>query len=321
MNDIKPILGLEDIFGGRAKAMRKLQFRLFEIYNDAGFSEVIPPIVERPSTLNAGAGSFLSDQTVVFTDPADAGLLAVRPDMTPQIARIVATRMPKADVIKLHYSGSVLLARPDPITGSRQQWQTGVECMGLAGLKGDVEVIHLAALSMAAAGFVSPVLQVGHMGLIKALVAGSDIGLSTWVGLISRHSPEDMASFLHRCDLSEQAKDALMMLTMGKADAAWLQSVKDKINDAFTIAADELLSLAAMIINRLSGEVEIMIDAAVTPRFLYHTGVVFTGFTPGSAAALLHGGRYDQMMAGYGRDIPATGFSFDLWTWLDHQQH
>jgi len=33
--------------------------------------------------------------------------------------------------------------------------------------------------------------------------------------------------------------------------------------------------------------------------------------------ALLHGGRYDAMMAAHGRDMPATGFSFDLWAWLD----
>jgi len=317
VNAIRPIIGLDDCFGARAKAMRSLQHRLFEIYNDAGFSEVIPPLLERPDALNSGAGSFLSDQTLVFTDPADAGLIAVRPDMTPQIARIVATRMRHEKTVKIHYSGQVMLARPDALSGSRQQWQTGVESMGTAGPESDVEVMHLAALSMAAAGFTSPVLQVGHIGLMQALVGADKASLATWVQLLSRHSPEDMKVYLDQATLPKPVADALMVLAAGKGNVAWLRQVKNNINADFEAAADELLNLADMVSNRLSGEVTIEVDAAVTPRFLYHSGVVFTGFAMGSPKALLHGGRYDKMMAAYGRDMPATGFSFDLWAWLD----
>ncbi len=318
MSDLKPILGLEDAFGSRAADLRMLQFRLFEIYTAAGFSEVIPPLVERPEALNSGAGRFLADQTVVFSDPADTGLLAIRPDMTPQIARIVATRLTHEPVLKLHYTGPVMLARPDVRTGSRQQWQTGVECLGIEGVEGDVEVMHLAALSMAAAGFSGAILQVGHMGLIQALVADSATPLETWVELLSRHSPEDMAKHLVNEPLTAEAKDALMVLTAGRADAAWLQAQQNQINEAFAAAASELLSLVCTVTDRLSGQVDIVIDAAVTPRFLYHSGMVFTGFASSSSHALLHGGRYDKMMAAHGRDMPATGFSFDLWAWLDN---
>jgi len=317
VSTIKPILGLDDAFGHRAKALRTLQFKLRETYENAGFSEVIPPIVERPNALNSGAGSFLSDQTIVFSDPADAGLLAIRPDMTPQIARIVATRLSSEDVLKLHYSGQIMLARPDVRTGSRQQWQTGVECFGLEGAEGDVEVIHLAALSMATAGFNNAVLQVGHMGIINALIDGSQASLETWVTLIARYSPEDLNAHLDTENLSEAAQQALRSLATGQADADWLQANQGNINTKFDAAADELLHLVSTVQKKVSGEVDIVIDAAVTPRFLYHNGMVFSGFASGSAHALLHGGRYDKMMAAHGRDMPAVGFSFDLWAWLD----
>ena len=318
MSISKPILGLDDAFGDRAKSLRTLQFKLREIYEEAGFSEVIPPFVERPEALNSGAGSFLSDQTIVFSDPADAGLLAIRPDMTPQIARIVTTQLTGEAVLKLHYSGQVMLARPDVCTGSRQQWQTGVECLGLAGVEGDVEVIHLAALSMAAAGFKKPVLQVGHMGIINALIDGSKAPLETWVQLIARYSPEDLEAHLATEPLNSTVQASLSALATGVADAAWLQSNQGKINAEFDAAASELLTLVDTVENKLSGEVAIEVDAAVTPRFLYHNGIVFSGFASSSAHALLHGGRYDQMMAAHGRDMPAVGFSCDLWAWLDN---
>ncbi|MBL4760987.1 MAG: ATP phosphoribosyltransferase regulatory subunit, partial [Mariprofundaceae bacterium] len=60
MSVLKPILGLDDAFGEQASNLRALQFRLFEIYNKADFSEVIPPLVERPQSLVSGAGRFLS---------------------------------------------------------------------------------------------------------------------------------------------------------------------------------------------------------------------------------------------------------------------
>jgi len=283
---LKPILGLDDAFGEQASNLRALQFRLFEIYNKAGFSEVIPPLVERPQSLVSGAGRFLSDQTLVFSDPADAGQLAIRPDITPQVARIAATRMQSSDELKLYYSGQVMLARPDARSGSRQQWQTGVEYLGVSGEAGDVEVMHLAGLSMQAAGFSSPVLQVGHMGLIGALIADSTTSLETWVKVLSRRSPEDMAQQLANEDLPKVNKEGLMALAAGQGDDVWLAKMANQINDTFAMAAQELLQLVKVVESRLAGEVTIQIEVAVVPRFLYHSGMVFSGFADSSSRAL-----------------------------------
>ncbi len=317
MTELKPVIGLEDAFGERARALRRLQNRLFETYADAGYEEVIPPLVERPQSLSTGAGRFLADQTLVFSDPADTGLLAIRPDITPQVARIAATRMRESDVLKLCYSGPVMVARPDARTGSRQQWQTGVECLGLAGEEGDVEAMHLAALSMHVAGFDAPVLQVGHMGLLRAVVSESSTAMESWAKLLSRRSPEDMKAHLQGESMNQDHKDALVAMVSGEADRAWLESRKGLLGDKFDQAATELMHLVDSVKTRLSGEVEVSIDAAVMPRFLYHSGIVFSGFAAGASQVLLYGGRYDAMMALHGRDMPATGFSFDLWAWLD----
>ncbi len=318
----RPILGLEDAFGTRARDLRLMQGKLLNVFDAAGFAEVIPPVLERPETLKSGAGRFLADQTVVFSDPADAGLLAVRPDMTPQIARIAATRLLSQDILRLCYSGTVILARPESRHGSRQQWQTGVECLGVAGVDGDVEVMRLAAQCMQAASFEMPVLQIGHIGLLKSLVMESAIPLERWTEMLSRRSPDDMAGLIEDGKLAEDNKladscrDALLVMASGKADAAWLHGRIGKINAEFDAAAADLQAVVGQLDNELNG-VALQVDAAVMPRFLYHSGVVFAGFAQGVPYALLHGGRYDAMMAAHGRDMPATGFSLDLWAWLD----
>lgn len=312
----RPLLGLEDAFGVRASSLRRLQMKLLGLFEAAGYSEVIPPLLERPDILKTGAGKFLADQTMVFSDPADAGLLAVRPDITPQIARIAATRLLSSDQLRLSYSGSVMLARPESRHGSRQQWQTGVECMGVPGPAGDIEVMRLAAQSMLVAGFGSPVLQVGHIGLLKALVGGSSIALDRWTERLARRSPEDMAVMVSQAGLPDACAGALLGMASGQADAAWLMSKKGCINEAFDAAALYLIDLIGHLNEELDG-VALHLDAAVMPRFLYHSGAVFAGFAEGVPYALLYGGRYDAMMAAHGRDMPATGFSLDLWAWLD----
>jgi len=317
MTGLKPVIGLADAFGSRARELRRLQIRLLERWAETGYEEVIPPMVERPETLSAGAGRFLTDQTLIFSDPADAGLLAIRPDITPQVARIAATRMQDREELRLCYSGPVMLARPDSRSASRQQWQTGVECLGVAGDEGDIEVMHLAALSMHEAGFDAPVLQVGHMGLIRAVTADSATPIETWSELLARRSPEDMRVHLAAETISDAHKNALVAMVSGMADQGWLEVHKKALGPVFEKAADELIHLVTSVQTRLSGEVAVQIDAAVMPRFLYHSGIVFSGFAAGAAHELLNGGRYDAMMALHGRDMPATGFSFDLWSWLD----
>ncbi len=314
---IKPILGLADTFGARAKALRRLQTGLLALYEQSGFDEVIPPLLERPQTLEAGAGRYLTDEMLIFSDPADAGQLALRPDMTPQVARIAATRLQSEQVLKLCYSGPVLLARPDSRTSSREQWQTGVEYLGEAGVDADVEVIHLAAMSMHRAGFEKPLLQIGHMGLITALLEGSPTAMESWTRILARRAPDDMRAWLASESLPEANGEALIAMATGSADKAWLQGQLGRISEAFDAAANELLQRVDTVGERLQGEVDICIDAAVMPRFLYHSGIVFTGYAAGATQALLHGGRYDAMMAAHGRDMPATGFSCDLWAWID----
>jgi len=310
------MVGLDDAFGLRAVSLRRIQGRLLNLFEGAGFSEVIPPLLERPETLKSGAGRFLADQTMVFPDPADAGLIAIRPDITPQIARIAATRMLSSSELRLCYSGPVLLARPETRRGSRQQWQTGVECLGVPGARGDIEVIQLAAQCLQAGGFHAPVLQLGHIGLLKSLVEGSPVPLERWTEMLAHRSPDDMQQLLQEGGLDGPCADALLVMTTGNADAVWLKARIGRINDDFDAAARDLLHLLEQLKMNIS-EVRLQLDAALTPRFLYHSGAVFAGFAEGVPHALLHGGRYDAMMAAHGRDMPATGFSLDLWAWLD----
>jgi len=311
-----PVLGLNDIFGAQAQALRALQRRVLDLFASHDFEEVIPPLLERPEVLLAGAGRFLMNNTLVFSDPAADGQLAVRSDITPQIARIAASRLQHEARLRLCYSGPVVQARADTVDGRRQQWQTGIEALGDASLTCDLNVIHLAGLSMMAGGFSHPTIQIGHVGIVRALCANSVMPLADWIELLARRSPDDVLHQLLDDTLSSDAGRALVDLASMQADSAWLAKEQSNFGVDFASAAAALLHLENESRMLLHDDVSIIIDAALMPHFLYHTGLIFSGYTPQAPSAVLRGGRYDDMMAAHGRPMPAIGFSFDLARWL-----
>lgn len=311
-----PVLGLNDIFGTQARDLRALQRRILDVFASHDFEEVIPPLLERPEVLLAGAGRFLMNNTLVFSDPAADGQLAVRSDITPQIARIAASRLQNEAHLRLCYSGPVVQARPDALDSRRQQWQTGIEHLGDASLACDLGVIHLAGVTMLAGGFSRPTIQIGHVGIVRALCAGSAASLADWVELLGRRSPDDVLHQLANDQLSEAAGQALVDLASMQADSGWLKQQQHQFGIEFANAATALLHIETETAVLLNDDVSIIIDAALMPHFLYHTGLIFSGYTPQAPCAVLRGGRYDTMMAAHGRPMPAIGFSFDLARWL-----
>ncbi len=311
---LRPVSGIEDAFGVRAEKLRAMQQKLAKLFSGEGYQEVIPPVVERPQSLACGAGRFLSERTIIFSDPADAGQLALRPDITPQVARLVATRLRQEDELRLHYSGPVVLARAERGDGLRQQWQTGVELFGVSGMDADIEVLSLAARAMMVAGFAQPVLLVGHIGLLGALL-GEQGDLEVWVSLLRRRSPEDLQQQIESCGLDVREGEVLLAMARGEADLNFLQGCSG-LSTRFAGVVAELATLQSSVAARLGGGCRVVVDGALTPRFLYHSGMIFCGYASGAARPLLYGGRYDAMMAAHGRDMPAIGFSCDLWQWI-----
>ena len=144
--------GVEEILPPHSWQLEDVRRRLLDHFRSRGYELIVPPLVEHLDALLTGAGSDLEAQTLKFTDPATGRLLALRADMTPQAARIVARRMNGAGTVRLCYLGSVLRAWPDGPGGSRTPLQVGCEIFGEPDLSADIEIIRLMLESLELAG-------------------------------------------------------------------------------------------------------------------------------------------------------------------------
>jgi len=304
---------VEDILPSEAERMESLRRVLLDHFRANGFRLTQPPLVEHVDSLLTGTGHDLDLQTFKVVDPMSGRLLGVRADITPQVARIDAHLLNEAGITRLCYAGSVLRTTAG-IGETREIAQIGAELFGEPGIAGDTEVILLLLSSLAAAGVGALHLDLGHVGVYRALAAGAGIGSDSedadlFAALRTKDVPTVTALTAR---LVPAWRDALVALPSlyGPASEV-LAAARARLPD--TPAIGNALSALDTLARAAGPQVEALhIDLADLRGYHYHSGAIFSVFTPGLSAAIGNGGRYDGIGKAFGRARPATGFTLYL---------
>jgi len=316
--------GLRDLLPEQARRRRTLTRRVIDHFALHGYALVTPPAFEFADVVERGLGASSPADLLRFVEPESGEVAALRPDMTPQIARMVATRLSDRPVpMRLCYEGTVVRRRLARARRHRQVPQTGVELFGTDASHGDAELIRLAVSTMRAAGLEDFVLDVGHAGISRALVDAchpDDAAFLTEAlrrkdqGAIDdrlRRSAAPVAPAVARALLE------LPTLHGGGASSADAASAFRRAGAALegTAAESALAELRALWdeLSRQASLAEVLrIDLGEVRGFSYYTGIVFQAFAEGPGEPVLAGGRYDDLLARFGVAMPAVGFGLNL---------
>jgi len=300
---------VEDILPPEAARIELLRANLLATFRSFGYELVIPPMLEFIDSLLTGTGQDLDLRTFKLVDQLSGRTMGVRADMTPQVARIDAHRLNRRGVTRLCYCGSVLNTRPRGLTATREPLQIGAEIYGHAGIESDLEIQRLLRAALAAARVSGVRLDVGHVGVFRALVrtARLDAELEAeLLAVLQRKDRPGLSALAARLDpATVGALSALTELYGGPEVIDEAERVLPAVPE-IRAALAVLRSLAA------DNGIAIGIDLADLRGYRYHSGVVFAAYTKGAANALALGGRYDEVGVAFGRARPATGFSIDL---------
>jgi ATP phosphoribosyltransferase regulatory subunit len=305
---------IEDVLPAEAERVEALRRLLLDHFRSCGYRLVQPPLVEHLESLLTGTGRDLELQTFKVVDPLSGRLLGVRADITPQVARIDAHLLNEPGVTRLCYAGSVLRTVPSGLAKTREVLQIGAELYGEPGIAGDREVLALLLSSLAAAGVRGLHLDLGHVGVYRALAAGSGIGANGEDSeLFAALSAKDVPAVSElTARLPAAWRDALTALpTLYGPAAEVVERARDRLPDTPPIR-NALAALTAMIETGSPMVAALHIDLADLRGYHYQNGVIFSVFTSGEPNAIGNGGRYDGIGKAFGRARPATGFTLDL---------
>lgn len=141
--------GFQDLLPPESDREAYLIQRISDLYKSFGYRFVKPPLMEFEKSFRANElGEALSPQAFRLMDPVSKDMLVLRADITPQIARLAATRMPNSPrPLRLFYAADSLRVQAGQIRTARQFTQIGCECIGLDDSEIDVEIALFASFT------------------------------------------------------------------------------------------------------------------------------------------------------------------------------
>lgn len=301
---------IADVLPSEARKIEELRRSLLDNFRSYGYELVMPPMLEYLESLLTGTGQDMDLRIFKLVDQLSGRTMGVRADMTTQVARIDAHLLNRHSVTRLCYAGSVLHTRPSGFHATREPLQIGAEIYGHGGLEADAEVQELVLASLALAGISEVRLDLCHVGVLRALIAGDENAQRREAELFVLLEAKDLPGLREATrDFDSVTRNALLALPGLYGDASTIARARELLPKmaGITIALDELERLVMQ-----AGGASVTVDLADLRGYHYHSGVMFAAYVPGLPNAVARGGRYDHVGEAFGRARPATGFSMDL---------
>ncbi|MCK4535796.1 MAG: ATP phosphoribosyltransferase regulatory subunit [Desulfuromonadales bacterium] len=308
--------GVKDFLPIKASKLEYLQSSLRRIFNRWGFRLVAPSPLEDLAVLELGLGEDLREKTFRFDDRQSGRLVAFPPDITPQVARIAATRMQEMPLpFRLCYSGRVLRHTEQRLGKDREIYQSGVELIGLENPEADAEMIAMAIEGLQAVGAQDFTIDIGQVEFLRGILSNLEVPVLQAQAVRTAIASKDLSNLqklVKTLPVEDRQREELLALPrlFGGKDTLE-RAAKVVTNDISRRALDNLHQVLE-ILDSYGVEEHLTIDLGEIRGFDYHTGLIFQGFLSGFGQAVCSGGRYDGLTARYGFPAPATGFSFSL---------
>jgi len=314
MIDLSLPLGLRDPTPDHSAHLAELSARLHRVFASFGYRRLLLPTLERLAVVERGLSGAALEGVLKFVEPGSGEVVAIRPDITPQIARLWAAR-PDAlpDPARLCYDGPVLRVREARAGRPREVHQAGVELLGAGGPEADAEALALLRRSLDRAGLGAAVVEVGHARFAGEVLAAARLPRAARAAAeeaLSRKDEAALAAAARGGRGRPAARDALPAQAglYGEGALGRARTLARGIPGAARALAE--LEAALSLSRRRVREVEV--DLGEVRGLGYYTGITFAGYAPGAGAAVASGGRYDALLARFGRPGPAIGFAVDL---------
>ena len=297
--------GLRDVLPPAAAQEAGTVERLLGLFELNGYDRVKAPLVEFEEGLLSGAGAATASETFRLMDPASQRMMGVRADITPQIARIAASRLEHAPrPLRLCYSGDVLRINGTHLRPERQFTQVGMELIGSDASRADAEIVVLAAEALTLVGAADITVDLTMPPLAPAVCAAHGRRLEDDPALREAIDHKDAAALagfggaladtlgamLAAAGPAERCHDALDALDLPPGPAAVGRRLGEVIGE----------------IRASAPAIRLTADPLENRGFEYHSGICFTIFPSGVRGELASGGRY---AIGNGQGEVATGIT------------
>ena len=296
--------GVRDWLPHELARKREVEQQMRAVFGRWAYEEVQTPMIERFDVLEGGLGEETTELLFQFNDRRSTAL-ALRPEMTTPIARLVSTRMREQPLpLRLAYIAPVFRYYEQPQEGRmRELTQAGAELIGAAGVDADAEPLFMAIEAMDEIGLRDARFDINDARVVDGILAG--------VGLDGLEAREAKQALRRRNLVALRAFDRPALLEFGlrRGGHETIATARAICRTAPSLAA--LDDLAALLdrAEQLGYAGRVHVDFSLMRDLEYYTGLQFEGYVEEIGFALCGGGRYDSLLPKFGFDVPAVGWT------------
>lgn len=318
--------GVRDIYGVECEKRNRIEADMRKIMKLYGFQDIQTPTFEFFDIFNRERGTVASKDMFKFFDQYN-NTLALRPDITPSIARCVAKYYSNEEMpIRLSYSGSTFIHRRGYQGKLSEISQIGAELMNDSSSDADAEMIALTVECLAKSGLKEFKVDVGHVGFIRGIMeeaAFTTEEINQYKKLLSNKNIFGVEEMMEKKEISSELKELLIKLPDLFGGIETLQFAKENVHNEMALQALDRLEKVYSILSIYGLQECVTFDLSMLSHYEYYTGIIFKAYTYGTGDALVTGGRYDCLIEQFGKKASAVGLAIVLEQLMDalNRQH
>ena len=302
--------GTKDYLALESRAIRCAEKRLSALYKSKGYQKVMTPTIEFFDVFNRESSGYSPENLYSLTD-SYGRLLVLRPDSTLPIARLASTRLQNAVLpLRIYYNQNVFLRQKNLTGRSDESTQSGIELMGVGGIRADLEVIATAVEAIECCTSADFKLEIGHAGFFKDLCNNLNVDDETISAIYDCVESRNFVSLNKILDKigENSVTDCIRNLPRYFGGLDIIEKAKQ-----IGIGNESLEYLKELYVQleKMGLSDKIIIDLSLVNRTNYYTGIIFKGYLDGSGISVVSGGRYDLLAGEFGKDMPSTGFGIE----------
>lgn len=306
--------GMRDLILGECETKKELQLKIENCLNKWGYKEVITPTIEFYKTYEVGFDNLQEEEMYKFFDTTGR-ILTLRADMTIPIARVAATKFKDAALpLRFRYMANVFKVHEHLSGLQNEMSDCGVELIGMEENCAKLEILAMAMDVLSIIENKKVILEIGDINFfleachLLSLSQEQTLQLSK---LIDHKSLKELNDYLQSLQLTKSDIAFFNQLPWLSGKASILKEAKKyAFHDNLAAIIDQLIELNEQL--SALGYKDIHYDLGKAANLNYYTGLIFEAYVEGVGTRILSGGSYDRLIAKYGRDLSAIGFSIKL---------
>ena len=303
--------GVRDIYNVECGKKLALEGRIKKVFHLYGYHDVQTPTFEYFDVFRKEIGTVPSNELYKFFDK-DGNTLALRPDITPSIARAAATLFQDEELpIRLCYTGSTFVNHSNYQGRLRETTQMGAELMGDDSVEADAEMLALVIESMLTIGLKEFQLSVGNVDFFQSLIEDACLDEEAELRvreLINNRNYFGVEEFLNSIQVKRSSKEAFSALNELVGGIDILAQAKNIAPNSKGVMAVKRLEKIYDTLKLYGVEKFVTFDLSMSGTYGYYTGIIFRGYTFGTGDAIVKGGRYDHLLEKFGKEFASIGF-------------